>query len=238
MPSKLRVSITMSLDGYVAGPDQNEENPLGVGGLELHQWFFPLKAFREMHGQDGGEVNVSNQVAQERLANVGVTIMGRNMFGPVRGSWPDASWRGWWGENPPFHHPVFVLTHHPREPLQMQGGTTFYFVSDGIESALKRAKDAARGRDVSLPGGASAVNQYLAAGLVDEIDISIAPLILGTGERLFFKPRERSQPARVGPSRTRSILSPRGSTTVLTSARVSSGSGRAAGLRGGMHQPR
>jgi dihydrofolate reductase len=185
MRSKLRVSITMSLDGYVAGPDQNEENPLGVGGLELHQWFFPLKAFREMHGQDGGEVNVSNQVAQERLANVGATIMGRNMFGPVRGSWPDESWRGWWGENPPFRHPVFVLTHHPREPLQMQGGTTFYFVSDGIESALKRAKDAARGRDVSLPGGASAVNQYLAAGLVDEIDISIVPLILGTGERLF-----------------------------------------------------
>jgi dihydrofolate reductase len=185
MRSKLRVSITMSLDGYVAGPDQNEENPLGVGGLELHQWFFPLKAFREMHGQDGGEVNVSNQVAQERLANVGATIMGRNMFGPVRGSWPDESWRGWWGENPPFRHPVFVLTHHPREPLQMQGGTTFYFMSDGIESALKRAKDAARGRDVSLPGGASAVNQYLAAGLVDEIDISIVPLILGTGERLF-----------------------------------------------------
>jgi dihydrofolate reductase len=185
MRSKLRVSITMSLDGYVAGPDQNEENPLGVGGLELHQWFFPLKAFREMHGQDGGEVNVSNQVAQERLANVGATIIGRNMFGPVRDAWPDESWRGWWGENPPFHHPVFVLTHHPREPLQMQGGTTFHFVSDGVESALKRAKDAARGRDVSLPGGASAVNQYLAAGLVSNIDISIVPLILGSGERLF-----------------------------------------------------
>ena len=183
--SKLRLSITMSLDGYVAGPGQDEQNPLGVGGMELHEWFFPLKAFREMHGQDGGEVNVSNQVAQERLANVGATIMGRNMFGPVRGSWPDESWRGWWGENPPFHHPVFVLTHHPREPLQMQGGTTFHFVSDGIESALKRAKDAAQGYDVSLPGGASAVNQYLAAGLVDEIDVSIAPLILGTGERLF-----------------------------------------------------
>jgi dihydrofolate reductase len=183
--SKLRVSITMSLDGYVAGPGQDEQNPLGVGGLKLHQWFFPLKAFREMHGQEGGEVNVSNPVAQERLANVGATIMGRNMFGPVRGSWPDESWRGWWGENPPFHHPVFVLTHHPREPLQMQGGTTFHFVSDGIESALKRAKDSAQGHDVSLPGGASVVNQYLVAGLVDEIDVSIAPLILGTGERLF-----------------------------------------------------
>jgi dihydrofolate reductase len=175
----------MSLDGYVAGPGQDEQNPLGVGGMELHQWFFPLKAFREMHGQDGGEVNVSNQVAQERLAKVGATIMGRNMFGPVRDSWPDESWRGWWGENPPFHHPVFVLTHHPREPLQMQGGTAFHFVSDGIESALRQATNAAQGRDVSLPGGALAVNQYLAAGLVDEIDVSIAPLILGTGERLF-----------------------------------------------------
>ena len=183
--SKLRLSITKSLDGYVAGPRQDEENPLGVGGLELHQWFFPLKAFRETHGQHGGEVNVSNEVAQERQANVGATIMGRNMFGPVRGPWPDESWRGWWGEDPPFHHPVFVLTHHPRRPLQMQGGTTFHFISDGIESALRQAKDAAQEHDVSLPGGASVVNQYLAAGLVDEIDVSIAPLILGAGERLF-----------------------------------------------------
>ncbi len=183
--NRLRVSITMSLDGYVAGPDQNEESPLGSGGLDLHEWFFPLKAFREMHGEEGGDVNASSAVVEQRLANVGATIMGRNMFGPVRGPWSDESWRGWWGENPPFHHPVFVLTHHPRAPLQMQGGTTFHFVSDGIESALRQAKDAAPGRDVSLPGGAAAVNQYLAAGLVDEIDISIAPLILGTGERLF-----------------------------------------------------
>ena len=183
--SKLRLSITMSLDGYVAGPDQNEENPLGSGGMDLHKWFFPLAAFREMHGEDGGEVNASSAVVEQRVANVGATIMGRNMFGPVRGPWRDESWRGWWGENPPYHHPVFVLTHHPREALQMQGGTTFHFVGDGIEPALRQARDAARGRDVSLAGGASVVNQYLAAGLVDEIDISIAPLILGTGERLF-----------------------------------------------------
>ena len=138
-----------------------------------------------MHGEEGGDVNASSAVVEQRLANVGATIMGRNMFGPVRGPWRDESWRGWWWENPPFHHPVFVLTHHPREPLKMQGGTTFHFVSDGIESALRQAKDAARGRDVSLPGGVAVVNQYLAAGLVDEVDISIAPLILGTGERLF-----------------------------------------------------
>ena len=183
--SKLRLGITMSLDGYVAGPDQSEENPLGVGGMELHEWVFPLKAFREEHGGEGGEVNESSAVVEERRANIGATIMGRNMFGPVRGPWPDESWRGWWGEDPPYHHPVFVLTHHPREPLEMQGGTTFHFVSDGVESALAQARDAAEGRDVWLAGGASAVNQYLAAGLVDEIDVSIAPLILGSGERLF-----------------------------------------------------
>jgi dihydrofolate reductase len=183
--SKLRLSITMSLDGYVAGPDQSEENPLGVGGMELHQWFFPLKAFREMHGEEGGEVNASSGVVDQRRANIGATIMGRNMFGPVRGAWPDDSWRGWWGENPPYHHPVFVLTHHPRPPLEMEGGTTFYFVSDGIESALAQAEEKARGQDVWLAGGASVVNQYLAAHLVNEIDISIAPVILGAGVRLF-----------------------------------------------------
>jgi dihydrofolate reductase len=183
--SKLRMSITMSLDGYVAGPDQSEENPLGVGGMELHQWFFPLKEFQEMHGGEGGEVNASSDVVRERQANVGSTIMGRNMFGPVRGSWPDDSWRGWWGEDPPYHHPVFVLTHYPREPVEMEGGTTFYFISDGVEPALAQAKEAAGEADVWLAGGASVVNQYLAARLVDEIDISIAPLILGGGARLF-----------------------------------------------------
>ena len=168
-------------------PDQDEENPLGVGGLELHEWVFPLREFQDMHGGGGagGETNASSAVVQERWANIGATIMGRNMFGPIRGEWPDGSWRGWWGEEPPYHHPVFVLTHHPREPLEMEGGTVFEFVTGGIESALARAKDAAQGDDVWLAGGASVVNQYLAAGLVDEIDLSIAPLVLGAGERLF-----------------------------------------------------
>jgi len=182
--SKLRLSITMSLDGYAAGPDQNLENPLGSGGMELHQWIFPLKEFQDMHGGEGGETNASSAVVQERWVNIGATIMGRNMFGPIRGPWPDESWRGWWGENPPYHHPVFVLTRHPRESLVMEGGTSFHFVGD-IETALTQARDAAQGRDVSLAGGASVVNQYLSAGLVDELDISVAPVILGSGERLF-----------------------------------------------------
>ena len=181
MVSKLKVSLSMSLDGYVAGPHQSQQDPLGSGGMALHQWFFPLKSFREMNGQQGGEVNASDAVAEERRVNIGATIMGRNMFGPVRGPWPDQAWRGWWGESPPFHHPVFVLTHYPRESLDMAGGTTFHFVSNGIESALAQAQESARGHDISLPGGASAVNQYLAAGLVDELDISIVPVILGAG---------------------------------------------------------
>ena len=183
--SKLRLSITMSVDGYVAGPDQSAERPLGAGGMELHEWLFPLREFRDMHGGEGGEVNASSAVVAERRANIGATIMGRNMFGPVRGPWPDESWRGWWGESPPYHHPVFVLTHHPREPLEMEGDTTFYFVTDGIEAALEQAKDAAHGGDVWLAGGALVINQYLAARLVNEIDVSIAPVILGDGARLF-----------------------------------------------------
>jgi dihydrofolate reductase len=183
--SKVRVIITMSLDGYVAGPSQGLQNPLGAGGLALHEWMFHLQTFRERNNQEGGDTNPSSGVLAERWTNVGATIMGRNMFGPVRGAWPDETWRGWWGEDPPFRHPVFVLTHHPRAPLEMDGGTSFHFVSDGIESALQQAKDAAGELDVSLPGGASVVNQYLASGLVDEIDISIAPLLLGAGERLF-----------------------------------------------------
>jgi dihydrofolate reductase len=183
--SKLRLTISMSLDGYVAGPNQSEENPIGEGGLAVHEWFFPLKEFKEMHGDEGGVVNESSPIVAERRENVGATIMGRNMFGPIRGSWGDESWRGWWGEDPPYHHPVFVLTHHARAPLEMDGGTTFHFVTDGIESALAQAKAAAEGQDIWLAGGAETVNQYLAAGLVDEIDVSIAPVILGAGERLF-----------------------------------------------------
>lgn len=183
--SKLRLSITMSLDGYAAGPEQSEENPLGIGGMELHEWFFPLKEFREMHGGEGGEVNASSAVVKERRAGIGATIMGRNMFGGGPGPWGDDPWRGWWGDDPPYHHPVFVLTSYPREPLEMNGGTTFHFVTSGIESALAQAREAAQGQDIWLAGGASVVNQYLGARLVDEIDLSIAPVILGSGARLF-----------------------------------------------------
>jgi dihydrofolate reductase len=183
--SKLRLSITMSLDGYASGPEQSEENPLGIGGMALHEWFFPLKEFQEMHGGHGGEVNASSPVVQERQANIGATIMGRNMFGGGPGPWGDDPWQGWWGDNPPYHHPVFVLTRFPREPCEMNGGTTFHFVTGGIEAALTQATDAAGGRDIWLAGGASVVNQYLGARLVDEIDVSIAPVILGGGARLF-----------------------------------------------------
>jgi dihydrofolate reductase len=182
---KLRFEITMSLDGFVAGRDQSEENGLGVGGEQLHDWVIPLAAWREPHGLEGGEVNASSAVVEESLANVGATIMGRNMFGPRRGPWGDDPWMGWWGENPPFHRPVFVLTHHARDPLEMQGGTTFTFVTDGIESALEQARRAAGSQDVALAGGADVAQQYLAAGLIDEMDIHIAPILLRAGTRLF-----------------------------------------------------
>jgi dihydrofolate reductase len=183
--SKLRFTITMSLDGYVAGPDQSEENPLGVGGERLHEWIVPLKAFRETHGEEGGEVNASTPIVEGYFENVGATVMGRNMFGGGPGPWGDGKWTGWWGDDPPYHHPVFVLTHHAREPVEMLGGTTFHFVTDGIESALTQAREAAGAKDVSLGGGASAAQQYLAAGLVDELLISVVPVVLGDGARLF-----------------------------------------------------
>jgi dihydrofolate reductase len=184
--SKLRLKISMSLDGFVAGPDQSVDNPLGIGGMRLHEWVVPLKAWRSMHGLEGGEVNESTAVVEESLANIGATVMGRNMFGGHPGPWdPEKPWNGWWGSNPPFHHPVFVLTHHPREPLALEGGTTFTFVTDGIGSALEQARRAAGGKDVSLAGGASAARQYLAAGLVDEMEINLAPTLLGSGESLF-----------------------------------------------------
>jgi len=183
--SKLRFQISMSLDGYVAGPNQSERDPLGVGGEELHQWAFPLAAFRAPHGDEGGEVNASTPVIEGWFENVGATLMGRNMFGGGPGPWGEDPWQGWWGDDPPFHGPVFVLTHHPREPLEMQGGTTFHFITDGIESALEQARQAAGGRDVSLGGGASVAQQYLAAGLIDEIEISVVPLLLGDGARLL-----------------------------------------------------
>jgi len=176
----------MSLDGFVAGPSQSPENPLGIGGERLHEWAFGLAAFRAPHGMEGGEVDASTAVIEESLANIGATIMGRNMFGGHPGPWdPKKPWTGWWGDNPPFHHPVFVLTHHKREPLALEGGTTFTFVTNGIDSALEQARRAARGKDVTLAGGASAARQYLAAGLVDEMEISVVPTLLGSGERLF-----------------------------------------------------
>ena len=195
--SKLRLSITMSLDGYVAGPDQSEENPLGVGGMELHEWAFPLERFREMHGEEGGEVNASSGVVEERRAGIGATIMGRNMFGGGPGPWPEPAWNGWWGEETPFGAPVFVLTHHPREPLVFN--TTFTFV-EGAERALELAREAAGDADVVIAGGAGTARQYLEAGLVDELTLSVAPVLLGSGERLFdgLPPRAYEQVSAVG----------------------------------------
>jgi dihydrofolate reductase len=184
--SKLRLRISMSLDGFVAGPEQSVANPIGIGGMRLHEWVFPLKAWRAMHGMEGGEVNESSKVIEEALANAGATIMGRNMFGGHPGGWDTKSpWNGWWGEEPPFHHPVFVLTHHSRDPLVLKGGTTFTFVTDGIKSALDQARRAAQGKDVSLAGGAKACQQYLSAGLVDSMEVSLVPILLGRGERLL-----------------------------------------------------
>jgi len=194
----------MSLDGFVAGPGQDADNPLGVGGLHLHDWVFPLAIWRETQGMEGGEVNESTPVVEASKANIGATVMGRNMFGGGTGRWSEGPWgqglqgqglqgegagsdlwMGWWGDNPPYHHPVFVLTHHPRAPLVREGGTTFTFVTDGIESALEQARTAAAGKDVSLAGGAHAARQYLDANLVDEMAINLVPILLGSGERLF-----------------------------------------------------
>jgi dihydrofolate reductase len=185
--SKLRCHISISLDGFVAGPNQSMENPLGEGGERLHEWILALEAFRRSHGGlgEGGEVNESTPVVEESRANLGASVMGRNMFGPVRGAWGDEQWTGWWGDNPPYHHPVFVLTHHRRDPLEMEGGTTFYFVTDGIESALEQARNAADGKDVMLWGGAQVVRQYLAAGLLDELELHVVPVLLGGGARLL-----------------------------------------------------
>ena len=183
--AKLRFDISISLDGFAAGPDQSEENPLGKGGERLHDWVVELEAWRKSHGYDGGEVNESTPVIEEQLANVGAGLMGRNMFGPVGGGdWGDGSWQGWWGDDPPFHYPVFVLTHHEREPLELSD-TTFNFVTDGIESAFEQAKEAARDQNVKLSGGADVARQYLAAGLIDEMELHVVPVLLGSGERLL-----------------------------------------------------
>jgi dihydrofolate reductase len=184
--SKLVVrSFSISVDGYGAGPNQSLENPLGVGGEALHEWMVHTRTFQRLMGEGGGSTGVDDDFAARGFANIGAWILGRNMFGPVRGSWPDESWRGWWGEVPPYHCQVFVLTHHPRPALSMQGGTTFHFVTDGIQRALERARAAAGGKDIRLGGGPATIKQYLAAGLVDELHLAIAPLLLGSGESLF-----------------------------------------------------
>jgi dihydrofolate reductase len=183
---KLRVhNMAISIDGYGAGPNQDLGNPLGVGGERLHEWVFKTRYGRRMIGEEGGDEGLDDEVLARGDAGIGATVMGRNMFGPVRGLWPDEDWKGWWGPNPPYHHSVFVLTHHPREPIPMEGGTTFNFVTDGIESALSQAFAAAGGQDVRLGGGAATIQQYLKARLVDEIHVAIVPIFLGAGERLF-----------------------------------------------------
>src|SRR6266851_3116501 len=184
--AKLRVHcFAVSLDGYGAGPDQSLQNPLGVGGVALHEWAFATRTFRQMFGQDGGATGIDDDFAARGFAGIGAWILGRNMFGPIRGDWPDDGWKGWWGDNPPYHCPVFILTHHARPPIEMEGDTTFHFITGGIREALDRAREAAAGMDVRIGGGPSTIQQYLREGLIDELHIAIAPVLLGRGEPLF-----------------------------------------------------
>ena len=183
---KLRVhNFSISLDGYGAGPIQDQTNPLGVGGEELHDWFVATRTFQKITGKEGGTTGTDDDFAVRGFKNIGACILGRNMFGPVRGPWPDDSWKGWWGSNPPYHTPVFVLTHHPRASIPMEGGTTFHFVTDGIQTALRRATEVAKDQDIQLMGGVSTIRQYLSAGLIDEMHFAIAPILLGSGEHLL-----------------------------------------------------
>lgn len=184
--SKVRVNcFAVSLDGYGAGPRQDRDNPLGVGGEALHQWFFPTRTFQAMFGKEEGTTGLDDDYARRGMENLGAWILGRNMFGPIRGDWPDDAWKGWWGETPPYHVPVFVLTHYPRKPLRMAGGTIFHFVTEGIEEALRRAREAAGAKDVRVGGGVQTVRQYVRARAVDEIHLAISPLLLGSGEHLL-----------------------------------------------------
>jgi dihydrofolate reductase len=183
---RVRVNaFALSIDGYGAGPEQSLENPIGVGGLRLHDWMFGSRTFQRLHGKQGGATGTDDDFVARSFENLGAWIIGRNMFGPIRGPWPDESWKGWWGEAPPYHVPVFVLTHHSRKPIVMQGGTTFHFLTDGIHSALARAQQAANGKDVRIGGGVATIHQYLRAGLIDELHIAISPVLLGSGERFF-----------------------------------------------------
>lgn len=184
--SKLRVHyFAISLDGYGAGPRQDREHGLGVGGEELHAWFVSTRTFKAMQGREGGTTGIDDDYARRGVENIGASILGRNMFGPIRGEWPDEQWKGWWGKNPPYHTPVFVLTHHARKPIEMEGGTTFHFVTEGIEEALRRARQAAASKDIRLGGGVETIRQYLRAGLVDEMHFAISPILLGSGEHLL-----------------------------------------------------
>ena len=182
-------SFAVSLDGFSAGPDQDIDNPLGVRGPELMEWFFPTRTFREMHGEEGGETGVDDQFAAAAMKGNGAWILGRNMFGPVRGPWPDGEWKGWWGDEPPYHVPVFVLSHYKREPVEMKGGTTFYFVTDGIHSALEQAKAAAGDKNVRIGGGPATIRQYLSEGLVDELHLASRPILMGSGDTAFYRSR-------------------------------------------------
>lgn len=184
--TRVRVEgFTISLDGFGAGPDQSSDHPLGKGGQDLHDWLISSRAWRQMHGKEGGSGGIDDEIADRGTRNIGAWILGRNMFGPVRGPWPDLDWKGWWGHNPPYHVPVYVLTHYPRPPLVMEGGTTFYFVTEGIHEALARARNAADGKDIRIGGGVNTIQQYLREGLIDELHLAMSPVLLGAGERLF-----------------------------------------------------
>jgi len=209
---KLRVhGFAISLDGYGAGPRQDLENPLGVGGIALHEWIFPTLTFRKIHGKDGGTTGIDEDFAARGFENIGAWIMGRNMFGPIRGPWADDTWKGWWGDNPPYHVPVFVLTHHPRDSITMDGGNTFHFITDGIDAALRRAADAANDKDIRLGGGVSTIRQYLRAGLIDEMHLAVSPILLGTGEHLFAD----IDALKLGYERTEHVATPSATHVVL-----------------------
>lgn len=184
--SKVKVAaFSVSLDGFGAGPNQDRENPMGIGGEDLHNWIFPTKMFQKMMGKPDGTQGIDNDFAEKSMEEIGAWIMGRNMFGPIRGFWPNEEWKGWWGEKPPYHVPVYILTHHTRKPITMKGGTTFHFITDGIESALEKAKKVTGGKDIRIGGGALTIRQFLQAGLIDEMHIAFSPIFLGTGEPLF-----------------------------------------------------